>query len=457
MSGQRSPEEAADPKATAPIRALRWFLSNGNGIIALGLAVFVLTLPWASGVRVTRVVSLGVALLMAGFLIGRGRISVRHLLPWLPAVGAVLGAILISSVYSMDPAFSFKTLTRQHLWYFLTFLLVGAWATTPWRQFFLLRMLVISAGISAGAGIVLYIFAESWEADGLILRAHRYVYTAMDTEGNVYYRAQGTLMSYTRSAMLFMVTIPATMYLLARAVRRRAAAEVALAAAVALLSIVYLFLTKSRGAWVGAGLGGALALLLAGARMKHAAIIIGAVLLLGIMAPPVRDRAATFVSHLSDPGLLLSGRLDLWSQGIRPIRENPWVGVGYGADIFLQEKVMEDYELFTDRRQPDLHQLYLQTVAEVGILGSLAYGWFVFLLAIRGLRSLRAAGIPPDDEPGLAVALPVFAAFMVVGTIYYFNEEEVAHTLFTTLGLVAAAKAGGAGEGAAAPPPSPSD
>lgn len=431
---------ATSKETSPPLRRwARWLHTNAHVILAMGLAVFILTLPWASGVRIARVTSLSVAFLMAGILIIKSDLPLRHLLPWLPPIGAVLGAIVLSCAFSMDRAFSFKTLTRQHLWYFLTFLLAGAWAVTATRQLLLLRMLVLSAGISATAGILLYFFAESWEADGLIRRAHRYIYTAMDNEGNVYYRAQGTLMSYTRSAMFFMITVPATTYLLGRAARRRAFAELALSALVLLLSVVYLLLTKSRGAWVGAGLGGALALILAGARAGHAAAAIGLALMLGLLAPPVRDRAVTFVSHLSQPELLLSGRLDLWSQGIRPIRENLWTGVGYGADIFLQEKVMEDYELFTDRRQPDLHQLYLQTLAEVGVVGSLAYGWFALFLAIRAVRGMRRSGIPPDSQPGLAVALPVFAAFMLLGIIYYFNEEEVAHTLFLTLGLVVAA------------------
>ncbi|MCC5877024.1 MAG: O-antigen ligase family protein [Candidatus Sumerlaeia bacterium] len=411
------------------------------------LAVFLILLPWQSGVRIGRVTSLVLFLLATAIIVLRDRSSARHLLGWIPPVAAVLGALVLSSFFSMESSFSFKTFFRQHLWFFLTFLAIGAWAITPARQWWVIRWLAISGGVSAGVGILLYYFAVSLEEAGWILRSHRYIYTATDEDGQIYHRAQGTMMSYTRSAMVMMITIPAAMAWLARGLRNRRAWEIAVVSMILLVSVYYLGLTKARGAWVGTCFGGMLAFVLVGGGLRLALAAMVAILLSGLAMPTVRDRAGTFIEHLSQPDLLLSGRLHLWSQGVRPIRENLWFGVGYGGDIFLQDKVMAEYELMTDRRQPDLHQLYLQTLAETGVIGVVAYGWFVGLLVLTLIYHLRANAPPWEDLPGLAVGGSVLAAFLLLGSIYYFNEEQVAHLLFVVTGLIAASRGLEAGSG----------
>lgn len=402
---------------------------------AVSLGVFLVLLPWESGVRLARVSALGVFFLSTALLIWREREPAHHVTRWIAPVSAVFLAILLSCFFSMDSGFSFKTLIRQHLWFLLTFLAVGAWAVTPQRQWWMVRCIVLSGMVSAVAGIFFFYFAEALQDGGWIRRAHRYIYTAMDEDGVLYHRAQGTMHSYTRSAMIFMVTIPAAAGWLAVAMRQRRYLEMVIVAIILIVSSYYLGLTKARGAWVGAGVGGFAAFLLAGGRGKIALGVLGVLLLTVLTIQPVRDRAGTFVMHLSKPDLLFSGRLDLWGQGMRPIRENLWFGIGYGGDIFLQEVVMADYELITDRRQPDLHQLYLQTLAEMGLIGLLAYGWFIGAVIWTVAGHLR--GRPdPVQWPGVAVSTAVLGAFLLLGSIYYFNEEQVAHLLFATLGLV---------------------
>lgn len=352
------------------------------------------------------------------------------------SLAALLVTTLVAVACSMAPKYSLKTFSRAHLWFWALFVLVASWATTTRRQVLLLQGLAAAGAFASIAGIILYFGAEKMEARGWIRSASDYVYTAFTESGDKYLRARGLIESYTRAAMILMLTMPATLALIMRAWHRRGFGELALWSVAFAISGYFLLLTKSRGAWLGTGLGCVLVFLfLRGKWWLLAAGMLLPVIALAFM-PTERARALTLIKDLKNPDLLMSGRLDLWKQGDRPIAENPLVGVGYGGNIFLQKEVMKKYELRTDRRQPDLHSMYLQTRAEVGLLGSLAYLLFAAALLIFGWQLVRHVSY--DEAPGSLVALALFIVILIAGRGYYFNEALIAHLYWPVLGMVAA-------------------
>lgn len=383
---------------------------------------------------------------IAGVLWGwrAGAVIVSHMRLLALSTAAVLVASLVSAFASIDPEFSIRTLFRQHLWFGLLFLSMAVWATNRWRQWAILGCLAAAAAYASTTGVLLFRYAEAMERAGWIRNAADFVYTATDASGNVYRRAEGLLESYTRSAMLYFAMMPAVLMLAVDSWKRRRWGLLAALVLVILLSCLYVLLTKARGAWIACALAAIVTLALAGARWWTTLGLVVAMVVVGLALPTVRARAITFVSDLGNPDLLVSGRMELWGQAWRPISQHPFTGVGYGGDIFTSREGIRLYELRSvDRRQPDLHNLYLQTLAEVGIIGAIAYLWWLGVLLARVGSTMRlrlAAGAAP--AAGAAIAMLVAA--LVSGIVYTMNEDHFAQigwTLLGTLGATAAISA----------------
>lgn len=411
-------------------------------LAGLSLCMMFVLCTFENHSRVGRAASTGVFLGIVAIGIWKRWLDARPIRPLLWPVAAVYTAILIACAASIEPAYSFKAFLYQHLWFGLVLLAVAVWGATERRQEFALWGLLAAGGISAALGLIIYRHGGALEKAGYIDKLTDYLYKAWDANGVVYYRAKGMLESYTRSAMVFIMTLPATVALLLLSARRKRWGMVALATVAALLSVAYLLLTKSRGAWLATALACLLTFILLRGRW-WVPLVVAAVLGVVISAvPPVRSRAMSLVRDVASPNLFFSGRLELWRNGMRPIRENLLTGVGYGGNIFLTDKGMERYELISvNHRQPDLHQIYLQTLAECGVIGLVAYAWLMVMLLRFGYMSIRAAGGGPVS-PGPAVALPVLVSMLILGVVYYMNERHMAHMLAGTLGLLVANKMG---------------
>lgn len=433
---QRELRPANSPVLTLPslITPQRW-RDRLLAIIAWSFPLLMILNTFENNSKLGRIFFTGVILTCGAALWKIGELRLSAFKIPAAAAGLVLLTSLLSAIFSIDPSYSLETLSRQHLWYALLFIVTGAWAVTLERQRYLLLAAAAAGTVSAIVGLFLYYYHEQLQQAGIIEKAGDYIHRAMTADGQPYIRAKGTLESYTRSAMAQAIAIPAMTALFIPALRSRRWMEAALLALAAALSIWFMLLTKSRGAWIATGLGSVLVILMMGGRFWYT-LAAGALICLPLaLLPNVRERASTFFSDLDEPDLLLSGRLDLWGQGWEPI-ENHWLtGVGYGGNIFLTDEGIARYELMTDRRQPDLHNLYLQTLAEVGLLGSIAYLVFLAILCTGAWRLWRRHG---REAPGVAAALGILAGVLISGVIYYMNEDPVAHILWPMLGLLAA-------------------
>jgi putative inorganic carbon (HCO3(-)) transporter len=148
----------------------------------------------------------------------------------------------------------------------------------------------------------------------------------------------------------------------------------------AILLAVILLLTRSRGGFLSIAVGlGAFATLQA-IQVPRITRLIAPKLLLGVsglvgMGVVVAFVALTF--SRGDSGNSNAGRLDMWRSAIAMTGDNPVLGVGYG--MFGRA--------FRDYRDPNIaqdklasaHNVYLNTLAETGIVGALIASWLLFV------------------------------------------------------------------------------
>jgi O-antigen ligase len=202
----------------------------------------------------------------------------------------------------------------------------------------------------------------------------------------------------------------------------RGARRLALAGAVALL-LAGLILSGSRGAWLatlaaaGAALAGVLWSRRGAWRTEGRRLVLGAGLALGIAVVAVaawpgdvgqllRRRAATLV----DPGESLhavqAGRVGFWKAGARMVGSHPVTGVGPG-------RVPARFDEFRDPDFPvrveNLHNYFLQAIAENGIPGGLLVLWPFVPLVLLGGRLLSTGAAFSSPEAALAPGLLAFS------------------------------------------------
>lgn len=213
----------------------------------------------------------------------------------------------------------------------------------------------------------------------------------------------------------------------AGAVPRWVARARGLWALAALLMLLVLFLTKSRGAWA-AFLFGCLVLAVLMAR-RRAAI---AAALLGVALAVL---AALWVGQGAAPGALRDSeildtstfvfRQRMWHYALLLVGDFPLTGVGMGGF----NTALADVYGYAEFQQPSAHNLYLQAALDLGLPGLAALlGLTVVALARAGvgLRRMRAAG---DD-------LWPLAAGGMAGVAAVLGQGIVDITVWSTKGAV---------------------
>lgn len=253
---------------------------------------------------------------------------------------------------------------------------------------------VATVAISVGAGTAAF---------GLI----QYGILQFDTLGQ---RPQGSMGHYmTYSGLLMLVLCLASARLLWRG-SDRIWAGLVLPALVAALAV-----TLTRSAWVGAGTGIALLLVLKDRRLLVTAPIIAG-LLIALAPASVADRVySTF--DLQDP--TNRDRFAMARAGIGMIRDHPITGVGPD----LVQVVYPDYrdDGGVNATNPHLHNVPLQIAAERGLPALVLWGWFVVATVRELIRRFRQRESRPLAAGGLAAVAAMLAAGMFE---YNFGDSE---------------------------------
>jgi hypothetical protein len=135
-----------------------------------------------------------------------------------------------------------------------------------------------------------------------------------------------------------------------------------------------------------------------------------------------------------------SGRYDFWESAADANATEPWLGIGPGTFEFWWSR-----EGLYAGFVRDAHSLYMETLAELGIIGLLLIGGFSAAVLMTGtVRALRA---PAELRLGLAMATAGCAAFCAAAWVDWTWELGTLPVLFMALAAVAIA----GGDGATSP------
>jgi O-antigen ligase len=245
-------------------------------------------------------------------------------------------------------------------------------------------------------------------------------------------------------------------------VLRRAAAQGA-----ATFSLTALGMTGTRSAWLGLLVALLLLLLMAArstpgapalgprwARRKHELIVPAVILVtaLGLslsiseMAPVLRHRAGTLMAGARDGDL--QWRLGMWRRGWKLLREQPLWGWGIGTFPVEQARVASGgvpREL-VERAGPSLaeeaHNEYVQTAAEMGIVGLCLYLWVPGAFLVGGWRLLRGreAGLRQRVLMGCLAGVAGQAVDALANPAWRFAEVSLLFWVLIGLGVAAASR-----------------
>jgi O-antigen ligase len=198
------------------------------------------------------------------------------------------------------------------------------------------------------------------------------------------------------------------------------------------LELVYLAVTRARGAWAGAACGLAVVLWLARIRWSRRSAVIalgaaGVAAVAAVVPGHFNPRDAGDAKRYSGLVEVLEGGLDarstalktrlgLWRRTARMIGEHPWLGVGPGNwprlfPRFAEPDASADGVLSTTLAPRQAHDDYLERAAETGIPGLLALGvlWAGVLLATRARLKSR-----PEEASVTAAAAGSWTALSVL-------------------------------------------
>lgn len=208
-----------------------------------------------------------------------------------------------------------------------------------------------------------------------------------------------------------------------------------------------LVLTYSRGAWLSALAAGGLLLALfpRGGRARPAlrltviALLIGAAVITVTTAAAMsaRQGASGVVSRaasVADSGdLSIRGRMEFWRAAVAVFLDHPVLGTGGGTFGAVHAAYQRDARFFAR----DAHNLYLQTAAELGVLGLAALGGLLTALVLTARRALRGSGTTRDETPVAGVVAALAAFFLHSGVEMNWAFPAAPAGAFILMGVLA--------------------
>ncbi|MEO8393644.1 MAG: O-antigen ligase family protein, partial [Chloroflexota bacterium] len=203
----------------------------------------------------------------------------------------------------------------------------------------------------------------------------------------------------------------------------------------ALLLIVVMFLTGSRGGWISVGAGVAVFIALQLFRdprlqkivRRYAIPLLIAVVVVGGLGVLALLRISADPGHSSGDVL----RFDLWKGALQIVRDHPFFGVGAG--LFGQTYRLYRDPTYVDNRLGTAHNFYLNSLAENGVIGILI-ALVIAVLLLRAWWKLWRSAETPARQVHLAGA---FAALIGFGVQSFFDTFTGLPLVLLGLGLIA--------------------
>jgi len=195
-------------------------------------------------------------------------------------------------------------------------------------------------------------------------------------------------------------------------------------------------LSWSRGAWLGFGAALVTLLFFAPRKRWQGGLLLGLALAGGLLAwqlnlipGTVSGRLASFQDDfrlgdvrgvpIHDANYAVLERLAHWQAAVRMAEANPWLGVGFGN----YEPAYPDYALMNwPYALGHAHNYYLNLLAEVGIIGFIAYLFLWTSIVWQTIRLLNRTPWPVRGIPlGLLAAWAALSVHHLVDKLYVNN------------------------------------
>jgi len=353
--------------------------------------------------------------LIVVIVLGRARLG-----PIGASMLALSGLIALSSLWSVRPESTVRTLL---LWTTYLGIAVITASTLPSRR---AARVMIDALVCVAGWLVLVALFMYWGANNPGMRWYSTFYWPNPFAG------------------FLLLTFPIELARYAGAGDRREAI------AHGVLSVLLggaLVLTYSRGAWLSllAALPFLLALLPrarripAVARLAGLAVFVAAAVMVatatvatgpGQGGSEVVSRAAS-VADAGDTSI--QGRLAFWRAALQIFRDYPWLGTGAGTFAAVHASYQRDARFYAR----DAHNIYVQTLSELGLAGAVALGAVLAALVMTAARAMRAARASGDDVlvAECSTALVAFFAHSAVEQNWSFPADPAA--AFLLVGVLA--------------------
>ncbi len=318
--------------------------------------------------------------------------AVRRAVVTGPLVAVVVG-VALTAVWSVRPEASVRALMVWTM-YLGIFVLTASTLSSSRAA-----TRVLDAALGTGAGLCLLALSWSWGASLFATRWYATFYWPNPFAG----------------FLLLLLPMAFIRLLHARTLRETLALGV-----ITLTLAVALVLTYSRGAWLSLALIAPLALAMVspparGAAVRRATVLVAmvglaVVLLTGRAAgrppsPGILERAASAAETGSDS---IQGRLSFWRSALAIFRDHPLVGTGPWTYGVVHTRYQDDVRFYAS----DAHNLYLQTAAEMGVVGLVALAVLMLAIASSWLRALRAARNTSEYPVVAGVGLGLVAFFL---------------------------------------------
>jgi O-antigen ligase len=160
-------------------------------------------------------------------------------------------------------------------------------------------------------------------------------------------------------------------------------------------------------------------------------------------AQPFVKRGLTIFREHGISGSRGSGRVDLWRAAWHGFREHPFGGLGAGnfrsssLDLLQSTPGVNDIAGNTGLSNRYVHNMYLETLAELGVIGFVLFmlillltAWFLFRVA----RRARAA----RDGPLEKMSLALLVTFVALGFAGFFLSIELNKPIWIIVGVALA-------------------
>lgn len=351
----------------------------------------------------------------------------RHFI-W-AALGCFLGWLLLSAIFSTNPALSFRYIHKELGVYCIAFGIIWIKASDPRVRGFWIGWSLCVGAVVALSGIVMTLVSYGWPetlGDHWVRAGN--VLLHWDRNGDRVFRFQYPFHANNRagSYLLCAMTLVPLLALRGRSQQRWGAV-------LCLLLMLGIFFSGTRGAML-AGIVIILWWLLPHPRIFGCIVAFLVAVILVLPGGLVR-----YMESIIDPAAVMHEdssvqyRLTAYRISLEMIKDRPLLGVGYGWPNF--EDWYPVYDPGCEEYKPHAHNNWLELTAESGLPAGLLFTFWQALLGWYALALLWRGRSQPDlRNRGLAIIV-LLVALHLFGMTNYSLRRNVGFSVWMTLAL----------------------